>query len=74
MCEINSTETSFDPEDGMTEDMVSKLTDGNVGVDEWTWEGIWRLVFPGDGEIAKSGEQYQVSQTVLSTHSALLTP
>ena len=54
MCDVN---LSFcnDPEDGIAEEMARILTARDAPEEAWTWDGIWRLVFPGDHEVPDPG-------------------
>jgi hypothetical protein len=56
MCEVNPKPVLGDPEDGVTEEAEEVLAvDGTTYGEDWTWERIWRLLFPQDTEIPDSG-------------------
>lgn len=54
VCEVN---TAFfdDPEEGITDQAARILAAKNTMNDTWSWEGIWRLIFPCDLEIPDPG-------------------
>lgn len=54
MCDVNLTFYN-DPEDGITEETVRILAARDAPEEAWTWDGIWRLVFPGDLEVPDPG-------------------
>jgi hypothetical protein len=60
MCDVN---LSFydDPENGIPEEMARILAARNAPEEVWTWDGIWRLVFPGDHEVPDPGTRYAYS-------------
>ncbi|KAK4156594.1 hypothetical protein C8A00DRAFT_12481 [Chaetomidium leptoderma] len=75
MCEVN-TSLATNPEDGITEGMARMLAARDSMEETWTWEGIWRLVFPGDPEAPDSdfqpvAELVEVEQAFDEGHEAL---
>jgi len=57
MCDTVPAEIVTDPEDGITDAIETRLAtpeEASAGV--WTWEEIWRLIFPRDDEIPDSGK------------------
>jgi hypothetical protein len=44
-----------DPENGIAEEMVRILARRNAPEEAWTWDRIWRLVFPGDLKVPDPG-------------------
>ncbi|KAK3381072.1 hypothetical protein B0H63DRAFT_523805 [Podospora didyma] len=54
MCELNSTPMGGDPEHGITEDMAKRLVCDIENIRSWTWENVWRFLFPGDRDVPNS--------------------
>ncbi|KAK3940417.1 hypothetical protein QBC46DRAFT_260996, partial [Diplogelasinospora grovesii] len=64
MCEPAATGSGGNSEEGITDDMYRNLAGGNAGVnDGWTWDRIWKLIFPDDQE-ALSPDFYPVVELV----------
>lgn len=55
MCDVHTPPFPTNPEDGITEWVTGILAARNVTEEAGTWEGIWRLLFPGDLEVPDSG-------------------
>ncbi|KAK0744476.1 hypothetical protein B0T21DRAFT_281204 [Apiosordaria backusii] len=55
ICDVNSSPGNYDQEDGISPEIEKALHDPKQADDSWTWESIWRLLFPCDTEIPDSG-------------------
>lgn len=54
MCELRSAPVSDDPEDGVTDAVYQVLAREKDEFAGWTWEKLWRAIFPGSEEIPNS--------------------
>lgn len=54
ICEASPAK-SDDPEDGITDDAASIAAAKETTTETWTWEALWRFVFPGDSDVPDPG-------------------
>ncbi|KAK4198761.1 hypothetical protein QBC40DRAFT_255744 [Triangularia verruculosa] len=54
ICDVKSSPGDYDQEDGICPDIERALNDPERPDSSWTWETIWRLLFPCDTEIPDS--------------------
>ncbi|KAK0710130.1 hypothetical protein B0T26DRAFT_679449 [Lasiosphaeria miniovina] len=54
MCELRSAPGSDDPEDGVTDGVYQVLAREKDEFAGWTWDKLWRAIFPGSEEIPNS--------------------
>jgi hypothetical protein len=66
MCEVHISLLQ-DPESGITEEGERILMARDASGETWSWEGIWRLVFPDDVEIPEPGTCHAHSSHRLRT-------
>jgi hypothetical protein len=56
MCDPVMSIPPTDPEDGITPEMDSILTERKSGHRIVTWDQLWSLIFPQDDEVPSPGE------------------
>jgi len=55
VCRLADDQSGMDPEDGITQKIISSLEARSVRAKIDNWNSLWKLLFPGDHEIPDPG-------------------